>query len=206
MAKTQAPIPWNKGRSVGQKEPLTLEQARCVRDYLCDEGRLRDLALFATAFDTMLRAVDLLKLRVDDVRRIDGSIRKEFNIRQQKTGYGNLVGLTRYTQQVLEFWIDEADLGAEDPLFINLRSAIHRPISSDQYRKLVKHWVAAIGLDPRDYSSHSLRRSKAVMVHEESRKIEAVRRLLGQQSVQSTQVYLGVAQKAALAMGRKFEL
>jgi hypothetical protein len=43
--------------------PFTPEHAGVIRPLLTAEGRIRDLALFNTALDTMRRASDLLPLR-----------------------------------------------------------------------------------------------------------------------------------------------
>ncbi len=68
--------PWNKGKAVGQKAPFTPEQVYIIRQLLHAEGHLRDLALFNTAIDTLLRASDLLTLKVEDVTDHYGSPRK----------------------------------------------------------------------------------------------------------------------------------
>lgn len=59
--------PWNKGKLVGQKLPLKLQEIWAVRIHLEIRGQHRNLALFNLAIDSKLRACDLLKLRVSDV-------------------------------------------------------------------------------------------------------------------------------------------
>ena len=91
-----SPTPsWNKGKSVGQRKPFTPDQVRLIREILRAEGNLRDLALFCVAIDTMLRASDLLKLKVSDVvEGLDGKIKSEFPVQQQKTTQPTIVALT----------------------------------------------------------------------------------------------------------------
>ena len=199
-------VPWNKGKTVGQKKPLTLSEANQIRKYLETAGKLRDLALFSTAFDTMLRGSDLLSIQVQDVQSLNCNVRDEVYIRQHKTNREVLVGLCPYTRQVLTQWIAYAALGENDYLFIRRRGLKHLPISTDQYRKLVKSWVRAIGLDARDYSSHSLRRTKAVLVFEKSKNVEAVRHLLGHQRLSSTSAYLNTDKRNALKLAAEFQL
>lgn len=70
--KTQkhiSPMPWNKGKLIGRKAPLSMQEIWSIRMKLQNEGRLRDLALFNLALDSKLRACDLLKLRVSDVSK-----------------------------------------------------------------------------------------------------------------------------------------
>ena len=90
--------PWNKDKAVGQMAPFTPAQAGVIRSLLTAEKKIRDLALFNTALDTMLRASDLLPLRVIDITDHNGDVVQEFNIKQKKTGrhltreqYANLV-------------------------------------------------------------------------------------------------------------------
>ena len=59
--------PWNKGKLVGQKAPLTLRDIWAIRVRLQLSGEVRDLALFNLAIDSKLRACDLVKLHVSDV-------------------------------------------------------------------------------------------------------------------------------------------
>lgn len=62
--------PWNKDKAVGQMAPFTPEQAGVIRSLLTAEKKIRDLALFNMALDTMLRASDLLPLRGDRYHRL----------------------------------------------------------------------------------------------------------------------------------------
>ncbi len=60
-------VPWNKGKLVGQKLPLKLQEIWAIRIRPQIDNRHRDLALFNLAIDSKLRACDLLKFRVSDV-------------------------------------------------------------------------------------------------------------------------------------------
>ena len=78
-------VPWNKGKLVGQKLPLKLQEIWAVRTRLQIHDRHRDLALFNLAIDSKLRACDLLKLRVSHVSN-GGRVGSRATIMQQKTG------------------------------------------------------------------------------------------------------------------------
>ena len=58
-------------------------------------------------------------------------------------------------------------------------------------------------LDPRQYSAHSLRRTKAALLFAATGNVEAVRLLLGQASTQATSHYLGVGQREALELAKQ---
>ena len=77
-------VPWNKGKLVGQKLPLKLQEIWAIRVRLQIHGKRRDLALFNLAIDSKLRACDLLSLRVSDVAN-GGRVGSRAMIMQQKT-------------------------------------------------------------------------------------------------------------------------
>ena len=199
--------PWNKGRALGQKAPFDRQQAQLIRAILEAEGRLRDLALFDTAIDTMLRASDLLALRVADVCDHAGAMVDEFTVRQQKTGRAALVGLSPRGRRSLGRWIAASAKAPEDYLLTGIgRRATGRPLSRMQLSRLVKQWAGHARQDPRRFSTQSLRRTKAALVYANTRNIEVVRELLGQRSVAATSAYLNVGQKRALEIARRFEI
>ena len=191
--------PWNKGRAVGQKAPFDRQQAQLIRAILEAEGRLRDLALFDTAVDTMLRA--------SDVCDHTGAMVDEFTVRQRKTGRAALVGLSPRGRRSLGRWIAASAKAPEDYLFTGIgRRATGRPLSRMQLSRLVKQWAGHARQDPRRFSTQSLRRTKAALVYANTRNIEVVRELLGQRSVAATSAYLNVGQKRALEIARRFEV
>lgn len=197
--------PWNAGRSVGQKFPLTANQVGRIRQRLVETGSLRDLALFTTAIDSMLRASDLLALRVGDVFDSTGAVRSTVSIRQSKTGHPVKVVLMPETQAILGRWVGNSlTRKASQPLFPG-RSPME-PLSRRHYQRLVKSWIAKIAACPADYGTHSIRRTKASIIYAETRNIEAVRILLGQKSIASTTYYLGVTESAALKLASSTSL
>ena len=76
---------WNKGKIVGQKPPLKMQDVWAIRTRLQMTERRRDLALFNLAIDSKLRGCDLIRLKVGDVMMGD-CVSKRANIIQHKTG------------------------------------------------------------------------------------------------------------------------
>ena len=76
--------PWNKGLIVGQKRPLLPKHVWSIRVRLEMSGSARDLALFNLGIDSKLRACDLTRLRVEDVRA-GGAIRDRATIVQKSS-------------------------------------------------------------------------------------------------------------------------
>jgi site-specific recombinase XerC len=60
--------------------------------------------------------------------------------------------------------------------------------------------VAAIGLDPTQYGTHSLRRTKASLIYKKTGNLRAVQILLGHRKIESTVRYLGVDLEDALSL------
>ena len=65
--KKHPAIPWNKGKLIGQKPPLKVQEIWAIRFHLKVAGNLRELALFNLAIDSKLRACDLVCIRVGDI-------------------------------------------------------------------------------------------------------------------------------------------
>ncbi len=197
---------WNKGVTVGQKTPLTRSQVWEIRKQLEIAEDWRDLCLFSVAVDTMLRASDLLTLKVGDLLDDNGEPKRQLSTRQQKTEKAVLVELSKYSGDCLKEWLKQYPKTRFDYVFTDLRGRNGRPISRVQYSKLIKKWVKAIRLNPENYSTHSLRRTLPALIYEETKNIEAVRQLLGQSSVTATSHYLNVGAKESLDIARKFRI
>ena len=61
-------VPWNKGKLVGQKPPLKLRAIWAIRTRLQIASNIGELAMFNLAIDIKLRACDLSRLQVQDIR------------------------------------------------------------------------------------------------------------------------------------------
>ena len=72
--------------------------------------------------------------------------------------------------------------------------------------KVLSEWIAAIGLDPRSFGTHSLRRTKAALIYRRTGNLRAVQLLLGHTKVQSTVRYPGIEVDDALALAEKVDI
>jgi integrase len=170
-------VPWNKGKITGQKPPLKRSEIWAIRVRLQIRGRVRDLALFNLAIDSKLRACDLVGLRVVDVTQANQVARRA-------------IIMQRKTKRPVQFEITD-----------QARSA-----STRQYAKLLKGWVADVGLDPESYGTHSLRRTKATLIYRRTKNLRAVQLLLGHSKVESTVRYLGIELDDALEIAEQTEV
>jgi integrase len=184
--------PWNKGRRVGARRELSKEQVAAIRSNLQRDQSGHDLCLFMVAIDTMLRADNLLQLRVRDVAQADGEVRETFPWKQNKSSEPVYPVLTPPTQCVVRIWLSGSGKQPDHFLFTRKKRAEDAPISAGFYRELVKQWVDEIGLYPEEYSGHSLRRTKAIFMYNRDVPIAVISRLLGHKTEAATMHYLGV--------------
>lgn len=197
-------VPWNQGQLIGQKPPLKLKEIWAVRIRLQMKKKVRDLALFNLAIDSKLRGCDLVQLKVSDV--YSGSqVVARTKIQQQKTGQPVQFELMDHTQKSVQSWIEKAGLTSSQYLFPSqLKESPH--ISTRQYARIVKSWIRLIGLDEREYGTHSLRRTKATLIYRRTKNLRAVQLLLGHTKLESTVRYLGIEVDDALEISEKTEI
>ena len=83
-----------------------------------------------------------------------------------------------------------------------------RGLTTRQYARLVREWVASIGLDPAKFGTHSLRRTKAVLIYRRAGNLRAVQLflLLGHSKIESTVRYLGIEVDDALAIAEQVDV
>jgi integrase len=195
--------PWNKGMLVGQKTPLKLKEIWAIRIRLQIASRCRDLALFNLAVDSKLRACDLMQLRVRDVCHGQCMASRAL-ILQQKTGRPVRFEITEPARAAVSAWISHSKLKAEDYLF---PSRIHASphLSTRQYARIVDSWVLQLGLNPSNYGTHTLRRTKATLIYRQTKNLRAVQLLLGHTKLESTVRYLGIEVDDALEMAEQTE-
>lgn len=194
----------NPPRLLGQKPPLKPKEVWAIRIRLQIRGKRRDLALFNLAIDSKLRSCDLVALRVSDVASGE-SIKERTIIVQQKTGRPVQFEMTEQTREAVLAWIRLRGLNQGDYLF---PSRIHAcpHLTTRQYARILKKWVASIGLDPQKYGTHSLRRTKAAQIYRKTGNLRAVQLLLGHTKLESTVRYLGIEVEDALAISEQVEL
>lgn len=196
--------PWNKGKLIGQKPPLKLNEIWSIRIRLEMANRIRDLALFNLAIDSKLRSCDLVKLRVSDIAH-GSHILKRAMVMQQKTQSPVQFEITQKTRKALTHWIERANLSGSDYLFKGKTNSKGH-ISTRQYARIVKSWITEIGLNPLDYGTHSLRRTKATLIYKRTKNLRAIQLLLGHTKLESTVRYLGIEVDDALELAEQTEV
>jgi integrase len=196
--------PWNKGKIIGAKPPLRPKHVWSIRTTLQVEDRVRDLALFNLALDSKLRGCDVVALKVADIAPGGYSVDRA-TVRQRKTGRPVKFELSEATRQAVDEYLRISGKRPGDYVFTGRRGP-DRCLTTRQYARLLSGWTASIGLDPRQFGTHSLRRTKATLIYRCTGNLRAVQLLLGHTKIESTVRYLGIEVDDAIAIAEQVDV
>ena len=153
-------------------------------------GNKRGLALFNMAVDSKLRGCDLGALRVQEVIAA-GCVKECASVVQSKTGKSVHFEIIETARQSLDRGIrDPGRLGLEFLRPRRVHGSTH--LSTRQYARIVRGWVASLGLERSAYGTQSMRRTKVAQICKTTGNQRAVQLLLGHTKMDSTVRYLGV--------------
>lgn len=102
-------------------------------------------------------------------------------IRQKKTGRPVRFELTDQTRMAIDDYLGLTNRKPDQ--FIFSGRGDRAGLTTRQYSRLVREWVASIGLDPAKFGTHSLRRTKAVLIYRRTCNLGAVQLLLGHSKI-----------------------
>ena len=161
-------------RALARRLGSAPRQVKALREYhirqileCCGETTigLRDAAALAVGFAAALRRSEICALQVEDIEML-GTERMLVRIRRSKTdqaGVGQSVavpdGKSIRPVSRLRSWLERAQI-SEGQLFQTMKRGgkpTGLPLHHSDIARLVKRYAKAIGLDPSDYSAHSLR-------------------------------------------------
>lgn len=125
-------------------------------------------------------------------------------IRQKKTGRPVRFELTDQTRQAIDEYLRLTGRKTGQFPFAG-RGNLDRELTTSQYARHVLEWVASIGLDPAKFGTHSLRRTKAVLIYRRTGNLRAVQLLLGHSKIESTVRYLGIEVDDAIEIAEKID-
>jgi len=204
LLKSPTRTPWNKGKLIGAKPPLRPKHVWSIRTRLMVEGRTRDLAMFNLAIDSKLRGCDVVAIRVEDVAAC-GYTADRATVRQKKTGRPVRFELSEQTRQAIDDYLKAASKRSGEFLFTGRRGP-NTSMTTRQYARLVSEWIGSVGLDPRLFGTHSLRRTKATLIYRRTCNLRAIQLLLGHSKIESTVKYLGIEVDDALAIAEQVDV
>ena len=183
---------------------MKLKDIWALRIRLQMEGRVRELALFNLGIESKLRGCDLVALKVRGICHGD-QVAARAIVMQHKTQRPVQFEITPATRDAVQAWIKLAGLKSGDYLF---PSRMHESphLGTRKYARILGGWVHHLGLDPADYGTHSMRRTKATLIFRRTKNLLAVRLLLGHSKLESTARYLGIEVDDALEISEQTEI
>ena len=124
---------------------------------------------------------------------------------QSKTGKPVRFEITEAMRLSVERWISDPEMTGLEFLW---PSRIHGSphLSTRQYARIVRGWVASLGLEPTAYGTHSMRRTKVAQIYRNTGNLWAVQLRLGHTKMDSTVRYLGVDIEDALTLSEGIDL
>jgi len=160
--------------------------------------------MFKLAIDSKLRGCDVVAIRVEDVAA-GGYTADRATVRQKKTGWPVRFELSEQTRQAVGDYLRATGKRPREFLFTGRRGP-DRNMTTRQYARLVSDWIGGVGLDPRQFGTHSLRRTKATLIYRRTGNLRAVQLLPGHTKIESTVRYLGIEVDAALAIAEQVDV
>ena len=141
-----------KGQSI-TVEPIRNEKdIKSIKSLLSDNPR--DLLLFTIGINNGLRAGDLLKLKVKDIRQLKTG--DSLTIVESKTGKKNILMVNKTVYKAIKNYLDKSKPNDEDYIFKSRQGGKSLNISS--VNALMKKWTRAINLKG-NFGAHSLRKT-----------------------------------------------
>lgn len=150
MATSRNPNHPKQGDQIKVEPIRDLKHIRTIKKLLKDKPR--DYCLFVLGINTNLRASDLLRITVDQVRSIEPG--GELVLKEKKTGKARRITLNESAVEAITFLLDNAKLNDEDHLFKGQRGVL----TVQSVNRLVKGWCKELNLKG-NYGSHTLRKT-----------------------------------------------
>ncbi len=136
-------------------EPIRREKdIKAIMKLLSDNPR--DLLLFTLGINNGIRAGDLLKLKVADVRFL--KIGQVHSIIESKTKKKNVVVINKSVRKALDNYFAQGETKNDEDFLFRSRQGDNSPISIQSVISKMKQWTSAINLKG-NYGSHTLRKT-----------------------------------------------
>ena len=149
------------------------------REYLSYTNK-RNLILFELGIKTLLRISDILNLRVNDVYK-----KTTIRIRQKKTKQIIEIPIRTDLKKMLDEYCKDKP---KYEYLIKSRKGINKPISSTQAYRILNNMAGYLNIER--IGTHSLRKTGAYHIYNETKDIDFVRRMLGHKSNEEVFAYI----------------
>lgn len=153
MPKNQNPNRPAPGSVIDIQPIKNKKDIEAIKQLLSDKPR--DLLLFVMGINNGIRASDLLKIKVGEVRSLKPG--QALKIRETKTKKINVLVINKSVFRSLQSYLDKLKPADDDFLFRS-RKGENKPLSVMSANGLIKSWTRAINLKG-NYGTHTLRKT-----------------------------------------------
>jgi integrase len=160
------------------------ETLALIKEELKKKGTM-PLLLWTFGVNTSLRISDILDIQVKDV------MGDKLYLKEQKTGKRQEIVLNKGITDILEGYIKT--MQPYEYLFKG-RQGGNKPITRQRASQIIKEAVKAVGLNPSRISCHSMRKSRALRIYNQTGDIALVMKMLNHSSQAVSLRYLGIEQ------------
>ncbi len=149
MKKSNHP---KKGSHIAVEPIRKLKDIKLIKKLLQDSPR--NFCIFILGINTNLRASDLLKIKVSQVKHLQAD--GEITIKEKKTGKMRRINLNGACTSAIERLLESRAYNDDDRLFLSQRK--NKDLTVSTLSQLVKVWCREINLKG-NYASHTLRKT-----------------------------------------------
>lgn len=169
---------------------------RQIKKLMMDEGKWRDYVFFVCGINFGLRIGDLLRIKVEHIIDIDGSIRETFEIVEQKTKKRNFIVINYEAEDALSKLFQNTDILDQHQNHIIYNSLKpYKKITRIQAYKIIRSWCNRVGITGISIGTHTLRKTWGYHAHKAGVSIEVIQAKYMHHNTETTRHYLGIERK-----------
>lgn len=167
----------------------------------------RDYLLFTLGINTGCRISDLLKLKVEDVKDIDGSIKSILEFKEKKTKKNRRLFITKDAKEALKYFFNKTGIFEYGRhLFTSNKSNENKPLTGVRAWQLVNDWCREVGITDK-IGTHTLRKTAGYMMRTKGGiAIELISEILGHSNIKVTNRYIGITDDELAKTLKNFSL
>lgn len=155
----------------------------------------RDYAIVSLMVRAGLRRVEVCRMTYGDLE-----IGKNITLRIQRKGHIEkdcVIGITGKMLKALQSYINMRGVVPNgQPLFVShARGYNNQPLSAQSIARIVKQYMAIIGVTGKGITCHSLRHTAAILSLKAGATIDEVQQMLGHTSIETTKIYLSAIEE-----------
>lgn len=153
------------------------------------KGGLRDYMLFYTGLNSGMRVSDVIKLKVDDVREPNGTMKQYITIIEKKTKKlkrfplcnGLLNEMEKYTKNM-----------KEGEYLFKSRKGLNNPITTTQAYRIIVKASEVVGL--KEIGTHTMRKTFGYHHYQQFKDVALLQEIFNHSSPSITLKYIGINQ------------